>query len=324
MKAVRVHEPGSVEALRVEEVPVPEPGEGQVRVRLEAVGVNFLDIYYRTGAYRVPVPFTLGSEGAGVVDAVGPGVEEVRVGDRVAYAMTLGAYAEYAVVPAWRLVPVPPEVELRTAAAALLQGLTAHYLTTSTYSLREGETALVHAAAGGTGALLVQAAVRRGATVFGTVSTEEKAQVAREAGAHAVIRYTEEDFVAVVRERTGGAGVHVVYDSVGQATFLRSLDCLRPRGYLVLFGQASGPAPAIDPQLLNAKGSLFLTRPSLGHYIATREELLWRSGELFEWIVRGEVQVRIDRVWPLEAAADAHRYLEGRQTKGKVLLVPRG
>jgi NADPH2:quinone reductase len=322
MKAVRIHEYGGPEALRYEEAPLPEPGPGQARVKIEAAGVNFIDIYHRTGQYPGQMPITPGMEGAGLVDAVGPGVTEVKVGERVAYAMQQGAYAEYAVVPAWRLAPIPDKVDVRSAAAVILQGMTAHYLCMSTYPLRPGDTALVHAAAGGMGLLLVQVAKRCGARVIGTVSTEEKARLAREFGADEVILYSQADFEAETKRLTGGRGVDVVYESVGQTTFDKSLNCLRPRGYLVLFGQSSGPVPPLNPQVLNAKGSLFLTRPTLGHYIADRAEMLGRAGDLFAWMAAGELRVRIDQVFPLAAAAEAHRYLEARKTKGKLLLIP--
>lgn len=323
MHAIRIHETGGPEVLRAENVPLSEPGPGEARVKIAAAGVNFIDIYFRTGQYRAALPLTPGQEAAGVVDAVGPDVAEVRVGDRVAYApQPGGAYAEYAVVPAARLVPVPEGVDLKVAAAAMLQGLTAHYLSHSTYPIRRGDTVLVHAAAGGVGGLLVQMAKRRGARVIGTVSSEEKAEEARAAGADDVILYTEADFAAETRRLTGGEGVHAVYDSVGKDTFMGSLDALRPRGYLVLFGQSSGAVPPLDPQVLNAKGSLFLTRPTLGHYVATREELLERAGDLFRWIVAGELQVRVAATFPLAEAAQAHEYLASRQAKGKVLLIP--
>ncbi len=319
MRAIRVHEPGGPEALRLEEVPTPEPGPGQVRVRLEYSGVNFIDVYHRTGFYKLPLPFTPGSEGAGVVDAVGDGVDDVRVGDRVAYAGQPGSYAERAIVSASRVVPVPSDVDLQLAAAVMLQGMTAHYLTHSTFPLKEGDVALVHAAAGGVGLLLVQLAKRRGARVIGTTSTEEKAALARDAGADHVILYTKEDFAEAVRRLTDGRGVDVVYDSVGKTTFDGSLASLRPRGMLVTFGQSSGPVPPFDVLRLS-RGSLFLTRAVMGDYIATRDELLWRARDLFEWIGRGELSVRIDRVLPLEDAAEAHRLLEGRKTAGKVVL----
>ena len=322
MKVVRIHAFGGPEVLSYEEVTLPEPGVGQARVKIEAIGVNFTDIYQRSGLYPGQLPASLGQEAAGVVDAVGPGVTEVQVGQRVAYISQPGAYAEFAVVPASALVPIPDGVETRTAAAVMLQGMTAHYLAKSTYPLKKGETALVHAAAGGVGQLLVQIAKRQGARVIGTVSTQEKARLAQEAGADEIIFYTQTDFAQETRRLTDGVGAHVVYDSVGKTTFEGSLDSLRPRGYLVLFGQSSGPVPPLDPQVLNRKGSLYLTRPTLVHYIATREELLWRSGELFRWIKDGELKVRIDTTFPLSSAAEAHRYLEGRQTKGKVLLIP--
>lgn len=308
--------------MRYEDIPVPEPGPGEARVRLEAAGVNFIDVYQRTGQYPVELPHTLGLEGAGVVEAVGEGVEEVGEGERVAWAMSPGAYAERAVVPAWRLVPVPDGVDLKVAAAVMLQGMTAHYLTHSTFPVESGQSVLVHAAAGGVGLLLVQLAKKRGAYVIGTVSTEAKARLAKEAGADEIIRYTEQDFVAATKRLTGGEGVHAVYDSVGRSTFGGGLDVLRPRGYMVLFGQSSGPVPPLDPQVLNGKGSLFLTRPSLAHYTLDRDELLWRAGDLFRWIEAGELEVRVDRTVPLAEAADAHRALEGRETSGKVVLVP--
>jgi len=322
MKAVRVHQNGGPEVLRCEDIPVPEPATGEARVKIEAIGLNYIDIYQRTGLYPLKVPFTLGMEGAGIVDAVGPSVTEVKKGDRVAYSMHLGSYAEYAVVPAWKLVPLPRSIDSRSAAAVMLQGMTAHYLTRSIYPLKEGEAALVHAAAGGVGLLLIQIAKRTGATVFGTVSTEEKAKLAREAGADKVILYTQTDFAAEVKKLTNGAGVHVVYDSVGKDTFEKSLECLRPRGYLVLFGNSSGPVPLFDLGKLAAKGSLFVTRPTLIHYASNREELLQRSGDLFKWIADGKLKLRIDKTFPLSEAAEAHRQLEARKTTGKVLLIP--
>ena len=277
MKAIRVHKYGGPEVLTLEEVPIPEPKAGEARVKIEAVGVNYVDIYQRTGLYPLQTPFTLGQEAAGIVNAVGEGVTEVKRGDQVAYAMVLGSYAEYAVVPAWRLVSVPSNIDAKAAAALMLQGMTAHYLTRSTYPLKKGETALVHAAAGGVGLVLIQIAKQLGAYSIGTVSTEAKAQLAKEAGADATILYTQTDFVPEVKKLTDGQGVHVVYDSVGQSTFDKSLDCLKPRGYLVLFGQSSGPVPPFDPGKLAAKGSLFLTRPSLLHYTLDRAELLQRA-----------------------------------------------
>jgi NADPH2:quinone reductase len=281
-----------------------------------------VDIYRRKGLYQGQLPFTPGSEAAGVVDAVGEGVTELAVGDRVASAEIPGAYAEYAVAPARVLVPLQDGVDFRVGAALLLQGITAHYLALSTYPLKQGDVALVHAAAGGVGQLLVQIAKRRGARVIGTVSTEEKAELARAAGADEVILYTREDFAAAARRLTDGRGVHVVYDSVGRDTFARSLDALCPRGYLVLFGQSSGPVAPIDPQILNSKGSLFLTRPTMTHYLADRQELLWRTDDLFGWVGTGELRVRIDTTFSLANAVEAHRYMEDRRSKGKVLLIP--
>ena len=321
MQAIRIHEFGGPEVLRADELPLPEPGPGEARVKLAASGVNFIDIYHRKGLYPGKLPFTLGQEGAGTVDAVGTDVADVKVGDQVAYASVQGAYAEYAIVPAARLVPVPMGVPLDQAAAVMLQGMTAHYLAFSTFEIKPGDTALVHAAAGGVGQLLVQIAKKRGARVIGTASAA-KLELARAAGADKVIGYNEEDFEAAVKQLTDGQGVDVVYDSVGKTTFDQSLNCLRPRGYMVLYGQSSGPVPPMDPQVLNARGSLFLTRPTLGHYIATREELLSCANDLFGWIADGELKVAIDATFALTAAADAHRYLEGRNTKGKVLLLP--
>ena len=326
MKAIRIHSPGGREVMRLEaELPVPKPGAGEALVRIEAAGVNFIDVYQRSGQYRVPLPFTLGREGAGVVEALGAGAEGtgVRVGDRVAYEGTLGAYAEYAAVPADRLVALPEGVSTRQGAALMLQGMTAHYLARATFVLKPGDTCLVHAAAGGVGLLLCQIAARQcGARVIGTVSTEEKAALAREAGAAEVILYTRQDFVAEVKRITDGAGVQVVYDSVGRTTFAKSLDCLARRGLLALFGQSSGPVSPLDPQLLNQKGSLYLTRPTLAHYVATAAELRERAADLFAWVARGELTVRVGVELPLAEAAEAHRRLEGRETTGKVLLIP--
>jgi len=322
MKAIRVHAPGGPEALRYEDVPRPTPGPGQVLVKIEAAGLNFIDVYQRNGHYKVPVPFTLGQEAAGNVAAVGPGVAEPKVGDRVAYTTILGAYAEYAVVPADRVVVLPDGVSTKQGAAVMLQGLTAHYLATSTYPLKSGDACLVHAAAGGAGLLLCQVAALRGARVVGTVSTREKAALARAAGAADVILYTEQDFEAEVKRLLGGAGLQVIYDSVGKTTFDKGLNCLAPRGMMVLYGQSSGPVGPIDPQVLNQKGSLFLTRPTLAHHIRTRAELVARAGEVLGWIESGKLQVRIERELPLAQAAEAHRLLEGRKTTGKVLLVP--
>jgi NADPH:quinone reductase len=322
VKAIRVHKTGGPEVLRLEDVPDPAPEPGETVVRLEAIGLNFIEVYQRTGLYRSTVPFTPGGEGAGRVVAVGKDVSAVRPGDRVASTSLRGSYAELARVPADKLVPVPDDVETGLAAAVLLQGLTAHYLAISTYPLTEGSWCLIHAAAGGVGLLLCQIAKARGARVIGTVSTEEKAALASEAGADHVVLYTRQDFVSEARRLTGGRGVAVVYDSVGQSTFEGSLNSLAPRGMLVLFGQSSGPVPPVDPQVLNAKGSLYLTRPTVTHYTATRDELLTRSRDLFVWMESGRLQVRIDRTYPLADAAAAHRALEGRETKGKVLLLP--
>lgn len=322
MKVVRFHEFGGPEVLRYEDVDEPSPGPGETVVRLGACGVNFIDTYQRTGAYKVALPHTAGQEGAGEIVAVGEGVTNVAVGDRVAFSGTSASYAESARVAADRLVKLPEGVDAETGAAALLQGMTAHFLATSTFPLAPGQTCLVHAAAGGVGLLLTQMAKMRGARVLATVSTEEKAELARGAGADEVIRYTEQDFVAEVKRLTDGAGVQVVYDSVGKDTFDGSLDCLEERGLLALFGQSSGRVPPMDPQTLNAKGSLFLTRPTLGSYTRTREELDWRAGDVFGWIAEGALSVRVGARFALSEAAEAHRALEGRRTTGKVLLVP--
>ena len=322
MKAVRVHEPGGADQLRYEEVALPEPSKGQVRIRNRAIGLNFLEIYQRAGLYRRELPFVPGSECVGVIESVAEDAGDFKVGERVATESGLGTYAEFTTASADRVLRVPDGVSDELAAGALLQGLTAHYLACSTYPLKTGEVALVHAAAGGLGLLLVQIAKRRGARVIGTVSTNEKAAAAREMGADEVILYTTEDFEAKVRLLTHGVGVDVVYDSVGKTTFEKSLNCLKPRGYLVLCGQASGPVPPFDPQLLNRKGSLFLTRPTLASYTLTRGELTWRADELFGWIERGEVTVRVDRTFTLREAPSAHQYLEERRNIGKILLVP--
>ena len=321
MKAVRVHKYGGPEVLTLEEIPVPEPKAGEARVKIEAAGVNYIDIYQRTGLYPMKTPFTLGTEGAGIVDAVGPDVTEVKKGDRVGYAMIPGSYAEYAIVSAARLVPIPSNIEARLAAALMLQGMTAHYLTHNTYPLKKGDTALIHAAAGGVGLLLIQIAKQLGAKVIGTVSTEAKAKLAKEAGADHVILYTQTDFLAEVKKLTDGRGLEVVYDSVGQTTFDKSLECLKPRGYMVLFGQSSGPVAPFDPARLAARGSLFLTRPSLAHYSLDRAELLQRASDIFNWAAAGTLKVRIDKSLPMAEAAEAHRQLEGRKTTGKVILL---
>jgi NADPH2:quinone reductase len=322
MKAIRINEFGGPEALNLESIAVPDPGAGEARVKVEAAGLNFIDVYQRSGFYPVPLPFTLGMEAAGTVDAVGPDVAGLKPGDRVAYAMQLGSYAEYATVPAGKLVSIPDGLDTQQAAAVMLQGMTAHYLSHSTYPIQPGDTALIHAAAGGVGQLLVQLTRRRGGRVIATVSTDEKARLAQEAGADQVILYTEVDFEEEVKRLTDGAGVDVVYDSVGGATFDKGLDCLKPRGYMVLFGQSGGPVAPVSPGTLAGKGSLYLTRPGLGNYVAERQELMQRAGDLFKWMAAGELNVRIDLTFTLDEADEAHRYLEGRKTKGKVLLIP--
>lgn len=322
MKHIQVSKHGGPEELKLVESPVPAPGAGQALVKLTASGVNFIDVYFRSGLYKADLPFTPGNEGSGIVESVGAGVTDLKPGTRVAYAMQRGSYAEYAVVAASQLVPLPDSVDLKTAAAAMLQGMTAHYLTHSTFPLKPGDKALVHAAAGGAGRLIVQMAKMLGATVYGTAGTDAKAAIAKEAGADEVIIYTRDDFAVKVKELTGGTGVDVIYDSVGASTFLKGLDLLRPRGTMALFGQSSGPVDPIDPNILNPKGSLFLTRPSLAHHCLTREELLWRAGDVLGWIGSGKLKLRIDKTYPLADAAEAHRDLEGRKTAGKLLLIP--
>ncbi|HEX4749169.1 MAG TPA: quinone oxidoreductase [Bryobacteraceae bacterium] len=320
MKAVVADPTGGPENLKVFDLPKPEPGEGESVVKLEASGVNFIDVYFRTGLYKAPEnPVRLGNEGAGTVEAVGKGVSR-PVGQRVAYAMARGSYAEYALVPDKLLVPLPDDVSFEDGAAVMLQGMTAHYLTRSTLALKPGDTCLVHAAAGGAGLLVVQLAKIAGATVIGTVSTQAKADLATQHGADHVIRYTEQDFVAETKRLTGNRGVDVVYDSVGKTTFYGSLDCLRPRGMMVLFGQSSGPIGQIDPQILHQKGSLFLTRPSLANYVSDPKELEWRASDLFRWIEEGKLKLQIHKVYRLAEAAQAHRDLESRKTMGKLLL----
>jgi NADPH2:quinone reductase len=318
VQAIRVHTHGGPDLLELEDIEVPRPGPGEALVRVEASGVNFIDIYFRTGTYREPLPATLGREGAGTVEAVGDGVAELRPGARVAWAMVPGSYAEYCVIPAHRLVPVPDGVSCVDAAAAMLQGMTAHYLTRSTYPLKRGETCLVHAAAGGVGLLLCQMAHAAGARVIGTVSTDEKAELARSAGADDVIFYTRQDFVAEVKRLCGG--VNVIYDGVGKSTFEAGFDCLRPRGYMVVFGQSSGKPAPVDPQTLNSKGSLFVTRPTITHYIAERAELLQRAADVLTAVRDGTLRLRIHHTYPLAQAGDAHRALEGRQSTGKLVL----
>jgi NADPH2:quinone reductase len=322
MEAIEVREYGGPEVLVPARVTEPEPGPGQVRVALAAAGVNFVEVYQREGRTARPLPFVVGAEGAGTVSAVGAGVTGIRVGDRVSSVDLAGSYAAQALVAADRVVPVPAGVDVITAAAALLQGLTAHYLLHDSYPVRSGDTVLVHAASGGMGLLLTQLASRLGATVIGTVSTSDKERLAREAGAAEVIRYTERDVVDEVRRITGGAGVAAVYDGVGADTFDASLDCLRPRGTLVLYGAASGPVPPFDPRRLEQGGSLFLTRPSLRHFIADRAELDRRAADLFGWIIDGTLQIRIHDRYPLAEARRAHEDLQARRTTGKLLLIP--
>jgi NADPH:quinone reductase len=322
MKAIQVKQPGGPEAMELVELPVPQPKANEAVVKLAASGVNFIDVYHREGRYKAPLPFTPGQEGAGVVTAVGVDVNAVKPGDRVAWSHLLGAYAEYAAVAADRLVPIPAGVSDQQAAAAMLQGMTAQYLAYDTYALKRGETTLVHAAAGGVGLLLVQMAHNIGARVIATVSTDEKAKLAREAGADEVILYTQSDFEVETKRLTGAKGVDVVYDSVGKTTFEKGLNVLRPRGMMVLFGGSSGAVPPFDPIVLTQKGSLFLTRPSLGTYIATPEELVARSGAVFGMITSGKLKLRIEHTYPLAEAQQAHRDLEGRRTTGKLLLIP--
>lgn len=320
MRAVRIHEYGGPEVLVVDEIAQPAVLPGQALVRVEAAGVNFIDIYHRTGQYPNELPLTLGQEAAGIVAAIADDVTDVRVGDRVAFAGVQGGYAEYVAAPAWRLVPIPPDVDFDQAAAVMLQGLTAHYLASDVYRLRINDVALVHAAAGGVGGLLVQLAKQRGARVIGTVSSEAKADEARALGADEVILYEQEDFSLRVRELTDGRGVDVVYDSVGRTTFDRSLLSLRPRGTLALYGQSSGAVPPFDLQILNARGSLFVTRPTLGHYTATRNELLARTNEIFGFMISGLLKVRIDRAYPLARVAEAQQALAARETRGKLVI----
>jgi NADPH2:quinone reductase len=322
MKAIQVQKTGGPEVLTLVDLPVPKPKANEALVKIAAVGVNFIDVYFREGRYPAQPPFIDGQEAAGTVTEVGSEVKSLKPGDRVAYTGVLGSYAEYTVAPADRLVRVPDKIKNQEAAAAMLQGMTAHYLVHSTYPLKKGETALIHAAAGGVGLLLVQMAKNIGARVIGTAGSEEKAKLARDAGADHVIIYTQQDFAEETKRLTDGKGVHVIYDGVGKSTFDKDLGLLRPRGYLVLFGGASGPVPPFDPIILSQKGSLFLTRPSLTHYIATREELEQRAGDIFHWISEGKLKLRIEHVYKLEQAQQAHRDLEGRKTTGKLLLIP--
>lgn len=322
MKAIQVSQTGDSGVLNLVDVPTPEPQASEALVKLRASGVNFIDVYFREGRYPAPLPFIDGQEAAGVVEKVGSDVNTIKLGDRVAYTGVLGSYAEYAAVPADRLVKIPNGLDERQAAAAMLQGMTAHYLVKSTCPLKKGDTCLVHAAAGGVGLLLVQMAHRIGARVIGTVSTEGKAKLARHAGADEIILYSQADFEAETKRITKGRGCDVVYDSVGKTTFEKSLACLRPRGMLVLYGASSGAVPPFDLITLSQKGSLFLTRPNLAHYIGTREELEWRAGEVLGMVQKGELKLRIEHVYKLSEAQQAHRDLEGRKTTGKLLLIP--
>ncbi len=322
MQKIVVHEYGEPDVMKLEEAPIPEPGPGQLRIKIEAIGLNYIDTYKRSGAYKGALPMTPGEEAAGVIDAVGEGVTEFKVGQRAAYSFVQGAYAQYSIIPAEKALLVPDNLDTQTAAAALLQGMTAHYLTHDTFPLGRGHTALIHAAAGGTGQLVVQMAKLRGARVIATVGSAEKAALVRDLGADEVIIYTQQDFEAEVKRLTGGKGVDVVYDSVGKDTFDKGLNLLRPRGYMVLFGQASGAVGPLDPQVLNAKGSIYLTRPSLGHYLLDRAELVYRANDVFSRAASGALKVRIDRRFPLAEAAEAHRALTSRGTAGKVLLLP--
>jgi NADPH2:quinone reductase len=322
MRAIRIEAVGGPEVMKLVEMPTPAPGSGQALVRVEAAGVNFIDIYQRSGIYKLPLPFTPGQEGAGVVEAVGDGVREVRAGDRVAWAGPIGSYATHVLIAAARLVPLPRGLDSRSAAAVMLQGMTAHYLVTDTFPLRPGHMCLIHAAAGGVGQLFCQLASRAGAHVIGTAGGPEKTRLAKQAGAHETIDYRTQDFEAEVKRITSGAGVHVVYDSVGKDTWEKSLRCLRPRGMLVLFGQSSGNVPPFDPQLLSAGGSLFLTRPTLGSYVLTRDELLNRAGAVLGAVERGDLKLSIEETLPLANAAKAHELLASRKTSGKLLLLP--
>jgi len=323
MKAIRIHQFGGPEVLQYEDVPDPSPKAGEALIKIDAAGVNFIDTYQRSGVYKVPLPLTLGQEGGGTVSAVGAGVTAaLKAGDKVAWTGILGSYAESHAVPADRLIALPAGVTTKQGAAIMLQGMTAHYLASTTFPLKSGDTCLVHAGAGGVGLLLTQIAKIRGARVITTVSTDEKAKLSRDAGADHVVMYTSQDFEEEVKKITGGKGVPVVYDSVGQTTFAKSLNCLAPRGMMVLFGQSSGPVPPIDAQILAQKGSLFLTRPTLVNYIATREELQQRSSEIFGWIAAGKLRLRMEFEFPMKDAAKAHQALEGRKTTGKVLLIP--
>jgi len=322
MKAIQIHQTGGPGVLKLAELPIPQPGPGQVLIRVEAIGVNFIEIYFRKGVYKAALPLVPGSEAAGTVEELGPGVTGFAAGDAVASTSVIGSYAEYALVPASSLIKVPAGVSPEQAAAAMLQGMTAHYLAYSTFPLKAGDTALVHAGAGGVGLLLTQMAVRLGSMVFTTVSTPEKAELSREAGASDAVLYTHKDFEAEVKRLTAGKGVDVVYDSVGKTTFEGSLNCLRPRGLLALFGASSGPVPPFDLIQLSGKGSLFVTRPTLWHYVATRAELEWRAGDVLGWAAKGTLKLRTEFVYPLDQAAQAQTDMEARKTTGKILLEP--
>lgn len=322
MKAIQIHETGGPEVLTLAELPIPQPGPGQVLIRVEATGVNFIEIYFRKGTYKAALPFVPGSEASGTIEELGPGVTGFSPGDAVASTSVIGSYAEYALVPAAQLIKIPNGISHEQAAAAMLQGMTAHYLAHSTYPLKAGETALVHAGAGGVGLLLTQIAARIGVRVLTTVSTPEKAELSREAGASEVILYSEQDFEAEVKRLTGGKGVDVVYDSVGKTTFEKSLNCLRPRGLLALFGAASGPVPPFDLTQLNSKGSLFVTRPSLWYYVSTRSELEWRANDVLSWVANGQLKLRMEYIYPLAEAGQAQADMEARKTTGKILLEP--
>lgn len=322
MKAVRVKEYGGPEAMSYEEIDMPEVPNTHALVKVEAAGINYIDTYQRSGLYQVPLPTTLGLEAAGTIEEVGSAVEGFKTGDRVAYTSVPGAYAEYAAVPAEKLVHIPESVSFNEGAASMLQGCTAHYLSQSTYPIKSGDSCLIHAAAGGVGLLLIQMAKMAGAFVIGTVSTEEKAELAKAAGADEVILYSQQDFLAETKRITDGAGVNVVYDSVGKSTFHKSIDCLQRLGYMVLYGNASGPVTEFNPATLGPKGSLFLTRPTLFDYTADRESLEWRSNDIFNWIAEGKLKLRIEHFFPLSDVQNAHRALEGRQTTGKVILSP--
>jgi NADPH2:quinone reductase len=322
MKQIRITHCGGPEVMKFADAPPPSPAAGQALVKIAAAGVNFIEVYFRCGLYKADLPLTPGSEASGIVESVGPGVTAVKPGDRVVSTMVRGSYSEYALVPAEQLVLLPDSVDMQTAGAAMLQGMTAHYLTHSTWPVKPGDKVLVQAAAGGVGRLIAQMAKMLGAVVYGTVGTDTKAAIAKEAGVDETIVYTREDFAAEIKRLTGGKGVDVIYDSVGATTFLKGLDIIRPRGMMALFGQSSGVVAPLDPNILNQKGSLFLTRPSLMHHVLTRDELLWRAGDVLKWIGSGKLKLMIDKTYPLADAADAHRDLEGRKTVGKLLLIP--